>query len=183
MRCRDIMSEEWRPVAGYEGIYEVSNYGNVFSLERIDSAGRRRGGFKLKQKTNKYGYKCVNLSKNGIVTSTTVHRLVAQAFIPNPDNKPEVNHKNEDKQDNRVENLEWVTSKENQNHATLPQRRSKVKRKTILQIDSKTGRIIAKYNSSVDAKKQTGISAAHIRNCCSGHRKHAGGYIWKRGQI
>lgn len=166
-----MMIEEWRPVVGYEGLYEVSSLGNVFSVERIDSAGRKRGGFQLKQKTDRYGYKCVNLSKDGTTKSTTVHRLVAEAFIPNPDKKPEVNHKNEDKQDNSVKNLEWVTSKENQNHATLPERRSKAKSKVVLQIDSKTGAIIAKYSSSVDAKKQTGISATHIRNCCSGQRK------------
>jgi len=177
------MIEEFRPVIGYEGLYEVSNLGNVLSVERIDNAGRKRGGFRLKQKTDRYGYKCVNLCKNGITKSTTVHRLVAEAFIPNPDKKPEVNHKNEDKQDNSVKNLEWVTSKENQNHATLPERRSKAKRRAVFQIDSKTGKVIAKYDSSVDAKRRTGISAEHIRNCCSGQRKHAGGYIWKCSEI
>ena len=99
--------EEWKNVIGYEGLYEVSNKGNVRNV-------RRNTLLKL-SKTN-YGYIQVHLYKNGIRTGLRVHRLVAQAFIPNPDNLPEVNHLDEDKTNNRVDNLEWCTAKYNVNY-------------------------------------------------------------------
>ena len=99
--------EEWKNVIGYEGLYEVSNKGNVRNV-------RRNTLLKL-SKTND-GYIQVHLYKNGIRTGFKVHRLVAQAFIPNPDNLPEVNHKDEDKTNNNVTNLEWCTAKYNVNY-------------------------------------------------------------------
>lgn len=99
--------EEWKNVIGYEGLYEVSNKGNVRNV-------RRNTLLKL-SKTN-YGYIQVHLYKNGIRTGLRVHRLVAEAFIPNPDNLPQVNHKDEDKTNNNVTNLEWCTVKYNTNY-------------------------------------------------------------------
>ena len=99
--------EEWKNVIGYEGLYEVSNIGNVKNV-------RRNTLLKL-SKTND-GYIQVSLYKNGIRTGLRVHRLVAEAFLPNPDGLPLVNHKNEDKSDNSVENLEWCTAKYNTNY-------------------------------------------------------------------
>ena len=99
--------EEWKNVIGYEGLYEVSNKGNVRNVRRNTL---------LKLSKNKYGYIQVYLYKNGIKTGLTVHRLVAEAFIENPDNLPEVNHKDEDKTNNRVENLEWCSHKYNVNY-------------------------------------------------------------------
>lgn len=104
------MEEEWKPIKGYEGIYEVSNMGRVKSLHR--SQGRI-----LKQYTQDNGYVKVNLSKNGTHNTKRVHRLVATAFIPNPHNKPEVNHIDGNKENNNVDNLEWCTREYNVRHA------------------------------------------------------------------
>ena len=99
--------EEWKNVIGYEGLYEVSNMGNVRNVRRNKL---------LKLTKTYYGYIQVNLYKNGIRTGLRVHRLVAQAFLPNPDNLPEVNHLDEDKTNNRVDNLEWCDRKYNNNY-------------------------------------------------------------------
>ena len=103
------MMEEWRAVPGYEGLYEVSNKGNVRNV--------RRNTLLRLTKTN-YGYIRIGLCKNRIKTSLSVHRLVAETFIPNPDNLPMINHKDEDKTNNRVENLEWCDAKYNINFGT-----------------------------------------------------------------
>ena len=101
--------EEWKKIPGYEGLYEVSNMGNVRNV-------RRNKLLRLSKTNNRYIR--VSLCKNGIKTGLTVHRLVAEAFLPNPDNLPEVNHKDEDKTNNRVENLEWCDHKYNMNYGT-----------------------------------------------------------------
>ena len=113
--------EIWLDISGYEGYYQVSNLGNVKSVER--KVPHERKGFEfikeriLKQHINRYAF--VLLSKNRKTTNKTVHRLVAFAFIPNPENKPQVNHINGIKDDNRVENLEWCTIDYNNNHALV----------------------------------------------------------------
>lgn len=117
------MTEEiWRPVVGYEGLYEVSSYGRVRSLDRYDNRNCFRKG-ELMNFFYGCGYLKVVFSKNGIVKKYLVHRLVAQAFIPNPDNLPQVNHKDEDKTNNMVDNLEWCTAKYNINYGTSKERR------------------------------------------------------------
>ena len=103
------MIEEWKAVPGYEGLYEVSNKGNVRNVRRNKL---------LRLSKTKYGYIQVYLYKNGIKTGLTVHRLVAEAFLPNPNNLPQVNHKDEDKTNNNVDNLEWCDAKYNMNFGT-----------------------------------------------------------------
>lgn len=130
------MNEEiWKPVVGYEGLYEVSSYGRVRSLDRYDSRNCFRKG-ELMNFFYGCGYLKVVFCKNGIAKKYLVHRLVAQAFIPNPDNLPQVNHIDEDKSNNCVENLEWCDSKYNNNYGTLKERR----RETLIKIGQyKTG--------------------------------------------
>lgn len=111
------MSENWKPVKDYEGIYEVSDTGLVRSLDRVDSLKRFKRGVLKSPYDNGRGYLCVNLKAKGKQAQKTVHRLVAQAFIPNPDNLPEVNHIDGNKKNNHVSNLEWCTVSENKKHA------------------------------------------------------------------
>ena len=113
------MTEEiWRPVVGYEGLYELSSYGRVRSLDRYDNRNRFRKGHIMKQSYCSKGYLTIDLCLNGKVKKCLVHRLVAEAFLPNPDNLPQVNHKNEVKSDNCVDNLEWCDAKYNLNYGT-----------------------------------------------------------------
>ena len=115
--------EEWKSIPGYEGLYEVSSYGRVKRLEGYDRFNRKIVNKLLKPSYNTSGYYIVHLYNNGFMKSKLLHRLVAQAFIPNPDNLPEVNHKDEDRTNNSVENLEWCNRKYNCNFGTLQQRR------------------------------------------------------------
>ena len=114
------MIEEWRPIEGYEGLYEVSNLGRVRSLDRFYY--RLHKGKVLSPTKDRYGYLTVTLNCNGKSKTIKIHRLVAQAFLPNPDNLPQVNHKDEDKTNNNVDNLEWCTAKYNVNFGTRQER-------------------------------------------------------------
>ena len=113
------MTEEWRPIEGYEGLYEVSNTGQVRSFDRYVKYSNGRihlhKGKVLSPIKDRDGYLQVNLCYSGRINSIKIHRLVAQAFIPNPDNLPQVNHKDEVKTNNNVDNLEWCDSKYNNN--------------------------------------------------------------------
>ena len=116
------MIEEWRTIVGYEGQYEVSSYGRVRSLDRYDRMNRFWKGRILNLHTGTGGYLFVGLSSNGNEKNYLVHRMVAQAFIPNPDNLPQVNHKDEDKTNNNVDNLEWCDREYNINYGTIKDR-------------------------------------------------------------
>lgn len=117
--------EIWKDIVGYEGMYQVSNFGNVRSVEREIEQLDRMGnpckmvykGRVLKPSKRKNGYLCATFSKNNLLHRENIHRIVAKTFIPNPDNKPQVNHKDSNKENNRVDNLEWVDNSGNQKHA------------------------------------------------------------------
>lgn len=115
------MQEIWKEITGYEGYFEVSNLGNFRSKDRVikykTSGYRNYPGKTLKTEVIEEGYKRITLMKEAKKTRYMCHRLVAQEFVPNPENKPFINHKNGDKGDNRAENLEWVTQEENENHS------------------------------------------------------------------
>lgn len=166
----------WAPVKGYEGLYEVSIDGEVKSLnynrtgkERILKPGKDRGGYLL-----------VTLCKDGKEKTHKVHRLVAEAFIPNDDPEclPEVNHKDEDKTNNRVENLEWCSHKFNINFGTRNERASKTKSKPVQAIDSKTGVVIVEFPSMIEAQRH-GYSVVCISLCCNGKLKTHHGLVWR----
>ena len=163
------MTEEWRPVVGYEGLYEVSNKGRVRKI----ISGRI-----LKDRDNGRGYRYVRLHHINIDT-VYVHRLVAQAFIPNPLDLPQVNHKDEDKSNNSVDNLEWCTAKYNIHYGTAIDRISKKNGVKISQY-SLDGTWIRDWNSSKEAIKSLGGSSlSSICNCLRGRSKSAFGYMWK----
>lgn len=171
-------SEEWKPVVGYEGLYEVSSMGRVKSLKRTIT-GKDGITREIKERILKPGiaenwYPTVNLSKNGNVVTFRVHRLVATAFIPNPKNLSDVNHKDEDKTNNSVDNLEWMSHKDNSNYGTRNERIGK----SVSQKDKKTGVIIAIYPTQTKAAEATGIDKYHISAVCRGTRGSAGGYYW-----
>lgn len=192
------MEEIWKDIDGYDGLYQVSNLGNIRSLDVLVNCrgcGKRiRKGRVLKQKIDKYGYYCVCLCENNKRKYFTVHRLVAQAFLPNPDNLPQVNHKDENKLNNRVDNLEYCTNKYNTNYGTAIQRSAKRRinhpssSKQVSQY-TKDGNFVAEYPSSKEACRQTGINFTNINNCCKNRQyikkgrcytvKYAGGFIWR----
>lgn len=175
--------EVWKDVIGYEGIYQVSNTGEV---KRIGTYKNQHGkewtsNKILKPATKSNGYMFVGLSKDNKVSSKHIHRLVAEAFIPNPFNKPTVNHKDGNKSNNTVENLEWVTYLENNMHSIKVLKRDSKNSsdsRPVLQFD-KDGNLIKEYPSMREAQRQTGISA--IDKVCEHkkYRKTAGGYKWE----
>lgn len=167
------MVEIWKDIKGYEGLYQVSNLGNIKSLNY-----NRKGISKiLKQGLEKGGYLRISLSKNKKSKTKAVHRLVAEAFIPNPDNLPQVNHKNEDKTDNNVNNLEWCNVSYNINYGTRTERCGKSSNKVVLQFDSENN-LIKKWKSTMEASRN-GFSSGHISDCCNGKSKTHKGFIWR----
>ena len=169
-----IMKKEyWKPVVGYEGLYEVSNFGRVKSLK----FGKERILKQSKNKKTKHGYYVVCLSKNGIVKNYLVHRLVAQAFLPNPNDYKEVNHKDENPQNNIVSNLEWCDRLYNVRYGTGIERRSKTQSKPVLQYDL-NGNFIKEWKSVAECGRN-GFHQGNVAACCRGELKKYKKYLNK----
>lgn len=182
-----MRKEIWKNIKEFENIYQISNYGNIRNIKK----------HKLMKPfiSKKTGYYQIDLCKNGCKKRYSIHRLVAETFILNSNNLPQVNHKNEIKIDNRVENLEWCTHKYNSNYGTIKQRIglkssqrkhseeakqkiSKALSKPIIQY-SKDNTFIKEWNSAYEVKRNLGITVSNINDCCNNKRKTASGYIWK----
>ena len=192
--------EQWLPIENYED-YQVSNFGNVKSLERIDSLGRTVKERILKQTTSKNGYQLVGLYKDGNEKKFQVHRLVANAFIQNFNNLPQVNHIDECKSNNHVDNLEWCDRKYNCNYGTRNERHSKAmvgklsgdnhpkpmlgklgkdnpNSKQVIQL-TLNGEVVKIWDSMHDVTRELGYSQGNIGSCCRGERKTSNGYKWQ----
>lgn len=154
--------EEWRPIAGFPN-YQVSNRGRVMNLMR---------GKVLKNRINGHGYEHVALCKNGKQKNYTVHRLVAQAFIPNTDNLPQINHIDECKTNNDVSNLEWCTPSQNQRYSAH-HRSCKINQLTL------DGELVKTWESSHQSERELGYKCTYIIAVCKGKRKQAYGYKWE----
>lgn len=163
--------EQWKDIEGYENLYQISNEGRVKSLKW----GKERI---LKNVKNSWGYLLVGLCKNGERIHKQVHRLVAEAFLENPQNLLEVNHKDEDKTNNHVENLEWCSHLYNMSYGTRAQRSAEKLSKRVVQIDAVTREIVHKWDS-VNECERNGYNCGDISKCCLGLRKTHKGYIWK----
>lgn len=158
--------EVWKDIKGYEGLYQVSDMGRVRSKNGV-----------LHLNTNTYGYKHITLSKGDVQKTVVVHRLVSDAFIDNPHNKPQINHIDGNKENNAVVNLEWVTQGENNRHAI---RASLRKVKKILLVDAE-GKAIREFNNRMEINEYLGRNVYQdlITRCCNGQRKTAYGYVWR----
>ena len=177
------MEEIWKDVEGYEGIYQVSNLGRVKSLARLiePSNGKRPYWIYeciMSQYKESTGYMNVKLSKNGRHKSAFVHRLVAQAFHPNPDNLREVNHKDENKTNNRVDNLEWCSTSYNVQYGTSMQRRKKTMHVPILCYDL-NGNLVKEYESLSQACEELSLGKGNLWKALNNRIHSLGGYRWK----
>ena len=187
--------EIWKDIEGYNGLYQVSSLGRVKSLERTFYSGKN---FLIKKthperimKLSFYntGYVYVGLSKDGFVRKFKIHRLVATAFIPNPENKPCVDHLNAVRDDNRVENLHWVDASENMNNSHTLKAISitklgnlnpmKLKQRPVLQIDPKTNEVVAEFIGCKEAARALGINSGNLSRCCRNPRYTYKGFIFR----
>lgn len=174
--------EQWMPIKGFEGKYEISSYGRVKSLARPKCVlhGKQKWWHEkiMKPNAHKNGYLFVDLyAMDGKKKAFSVHRLVAEAFIGNPSSKPQVNHKNGDKSDNRVENLEWNTSQENNLHSA---RVLHYANGTRVRCTDKKGNVLGEYVNTGIASEETGVCRTGIFACLAGKQKYAGGFRWER---
>lgn len=174
------IQEVFKDIPNYGGRYQVSNYGRVWSVIKSQF---------VKQHINNDGYCQVRLYfGDGRKKHEMVHRLVALAFLPNPNNLPQVNHKDENKENNYVENLEWCTASYNNSYGTRLERVSNTnktngkRKKPVLQYDLQ-GNFVKEYPSAKEAEIENNIAKGHITKVCKDERKSAGGFIWKYKNI
>jgi hypothetical protein len=162
------LEEDWKPIPGYEKDYEVSSNGRIRNVNT---------GHILRPSDNRTGYLCVTLVIGGKKHYEYVHRLVARAFVPNPDNLPQINHKDENSYNNSIDNLEWCTPKYNSNYGTASLR--KVHGERSVYCMTINGFVLHHFKSAADAGRKTGIGDNKISECCRGEAKTAGGVIWR----
>ena len=158
--------EEWFDIKGYEGLYKVNRNGDVINCKT---------GKLLKKSDHGEGYMVVTLINNRKCKTTLVHRIVAETFLDNPEKLPCVNHKDENKSNNSVENLEWCTYKYNNRYNEINKRIAEKKKKRIVQMDLE-GNILREWESIQEAKEVA--NTTNISLCCCGKRKTAGGFRW-----
>lgn len=163
------MKEIWKPIKGFEALYEVSNKGRVRSL--CGRYGYRRI---IKLGNGSRGYLNVCLCDKGKQTTRNVHRIVAETFIPNPENLPCINHKDEDRKNNSVDNLEWCSYYHNNVYGNRLTKSAMKQAKPVRCIE--TGKV---YYGQCEAQRATGIQQTKISACCRGKAKTAGGYHWE----
>ena len=174
-------TEQWRTAVYdgivYEGLYKVSNFGRILSLN-YNKTGKPE---LMTPRKRKDGYFQVNLRKNGEYKTCSLHRLVAQTFLPNPNNLPQVNHIDQDKTNNRVENLEWKSPKDNCNHGTRNERIAKANTngklsKKVLQF-TLNGKLIREWPSIMECERN-GFDSGNVCKCCNGKLPHYKGFLW-----
>lgn len=178
----------FKDIPGYENYYFADSNGDVYSKDRLitvynpkanKSFSYMRKGLKLTPHMKKTGYYVVTLCKEGIKNEELLHRIIARTFIPNPDNLPQVNHKDEDKSNNSVLNLEWCTGEYNYYYGSNLERiKNNQKVKSVSQYRSDNS-YVNSFKSINEAERITGIKHYNIISVCKGNRKTAGGYIWK----
>lgn len=182
-----MIDEIWKDIPEYEDLYQVSNLGRIKSLSRlvtVSRSGYRTGTYsytipeRIMKVSINSNYLSVRLCKNGIHYNILVHRLVAKAFLDNYSENLEVNHKNENKLDNRLQNLEMCTRKYNKNYGTCNIRSAKHRSKPILQLN-KSNILIKEWSSINEASRQTGICTKDIWRCCNDEKATAKGYKWR----
>lgn len=184
------MKEIWKDIKRYENIYQISNLGRYRSLDRYEShmvngkeVRRLIKGIIREGTLNKDGYLQVGLSRNGKQETKCIHQLVAEAFIPNPNNLPDINHKDENKQNNCISNLEWCDKGYNNAYGTRTERASKKQinrkdcSKVILQYDL-DGNFIKEWSSTMEIERQLGYYHNNISKSCKGKYNNAYGYKW-----
>ena len=167
------MEEVWKDVVGYEGLYKISNLGNVYSLYTNKE---------LSKVTRKDGYQYVSLSKNKSRKLKLIHRLVAEAFIPNPDNLPIINHKDEKPSNNRVDNLEWCTYSYNNSYNNVAVRRAEPLRKRVYAYNIK-GDKVYEFESAQEACRALNLSSGNLSDCCNGIIKTYYNLAWSYSKL
>ena len=184
------MKETWKDIPNYEGFYQASNLGNIRSLSFGPRNMRKSHDVKLlKQSLTNCGYMKVQLYKRGVPKMHYVHRLVAETFLPNPNNEPQVNHIDGNKQNNNVNNLEWSSASHNQIHSIRHGLRASSpmagklgalnhNSKPVLQYDL-NGNFLQRFNSVADANRHLGVKSYSIAECAKGKNKTAYGFKWK----
>lgn len=174
------MGDKWKAISGYEGLYEVSEDGEIKSLARMKryrDGARKHPERIMRSRLVNGGYAQVMLTNaKGARRFLLVHRLVAEAFVPNPNQLPQVNHKDGNKLNNCAENLEWCTAKNNMIHSVKTGLRSDAKQ---VDVFSKCGTYIGSYPSAKSAAEAFGVAHQNVSACCRGEVPSAGGYIWR----